>query len=934
MAIRGHRVNTGRVGTLVGRHRELQVLVAACKAASGTVVLRGDAGVGKTRLLDSALEEAELLGHRVLRAGFDELDRDVPYAGLRRALGPAVAAETRPELAEEARAVAAALDLTAGDGSRDAMAVAFESARRLLVAWSAERPVVLALDDLHAADPDSRRVIGLLAAHLAEEPVAILATMRMREPDAGVDVRALVERLVAEGLTSVVDVGELDRADTRALVHARLGTRPDDAVVDVVWEASRGNPFYAVEAVRSLEEGDRLSLGADRVGLADESGSVALSMRATLLHRIFRLGPEARRVGRVLTAFQRIPLRRLPLVADLCGLPVAAVERAFDALAAAGVLRESEGREWEFSHPIVKNTLYDDLGPAERRRIHAEIAVALSEERAEGRPVALAELAVHTAAAAEPGDAAAIEILTAAGHAAASSAPLTAAHWFAQARRLAGDDDPTLLAAEARARYLAADIEAAAALGARALAALPVGPNRTRTAGIVVQCLTTLGRFEEALATADDLLASGDGPAPPRLRAVRATPLVYLDRFDEAEAELQGALDDTGDDVSRAAVLGGLAACAYARGELDRCHRLLDEQAELEARLGPGSRLASLAVRASYLGLAGAVADAERALAQAQSLSEQLGGSAFRPVLDVAAAILAWLAGRWDEAVDRSRLVGVEPERAGVYGVLARCAELVIAVDRGQFARAEELADEVRGSRLGASFASWSIARRDLALGELDAARSSLEAVLAADRAHGRRSSEHVLLGSLVDVALAAGDDAAARRWTEELEAFADHPARPWASMLAGRARARVDGDPAAAVDSAEGADAQGVVVEAARSRLVAGSLGHEPERELTAAHEVFRAVGAEPELRATGAAMRDHGLTPPRPVRTAEGPLTDTERELARLVHEGLTNRQIARVIHLSPKTIEVYLSRVFTKTGCANRLELALAVSDGLLD
>jgi DNA-binding NarL/FixJ family response regulator len=130
------------------------------------------------------------------------------------------------------------------------------------------------------------------------------------------------------------------------------------------------------------------------------------------------------------------------------------------------------------------------------------------------------------------------------------------------------------------------------------------------------------------------------------------------------------------------------------------------------------------------------------------------------------------------------------------------------------------------------------------------------------------------------------------------------------------------------AVDSAE---AHGLLREAAVAHLVLGQAGEAPTEHLKAAYEGARSLGAETLRRRIARAMKDSGMEPPRAPRVAPGELTGTEIRLARLVHDGLTNREIASVLIVSPKTVEVYLSRLFAKTGCESRVDLAVAVSEG---
>ncbi len=126
-------------------------------------------------------------------------------------------------------------------------------------------------------------------------------------------------------------------------------------------------------------------------------------------------------------------------------------------------------------------------------------------------------------------------------------------------------------------------------------------------------------------------------------------------------------------------------------------------------------------------------------------------------------------------------------------------------------------------------------------------------------------------------------------------------------------------------------ATAEGWEVERAHAALLAGEIGDDPGADLTLAYRLFDGFGAAPWRRRAAAGLRSRGLTVPRRAVRASSLLTDTEEQLARLVRDGLSNRQIATAMHYSPKTIEVYLSRVYAKTGCASRLELIRAMDTG---
>jgi DNA-binding CsgD family transcriptional regulator len=145
------------------------------------------------------------------------------------------------------------------------------------------------------------------------------------------------------------------------------------------------------------------------------------------------------------------------------------------------------------------------------------------------------------------------------------------------------------------------------------------------------------------------------------------------------------------------------------------------------------------------------------------------------------------------------------------------------------------------------------------------------------------------------------------------------------------RARALVDGDVDAARAYRGVAETESWEVERAHALLVLGELDDKPARNLAEAYRAFDSFGAAPWRRRAAAGLRARGLTVPRRAARATSELTETEVQLVRLVRDGLSNRQIAAAMSYSRKTIEVYLSRVYAKTGCASRLELIRAVDTG---
>lgn len=925
-------------GTLIGRHAELQRAVEALKRSrtgeATALVVRGEAGIGKSRFLDEVLAQADLLGHTVRDGRLGELDRYVPFAAFVLALGPVLADERDPALWATTEILAEGL--AGGDLPLGRLVDELE---RLLRGWAGRAPVVLAVDDLHAADVDTLAVVSQLVRRLRDEPVTFVATMRAHPPDVGSDLAATIDRLGRDGLAVVIDLGPLDVDDVRGLIRATIDATPDERLVEVLWEATRGSPFYVVEGLRSLEASGGLVTEDGRGRLVDDRAGgapAAITAQSTVLYRLFELGPGPRAVARAATCMRRVALDDLGLLATLTDLPSAAVETAFDDLVAAHLLRQADDGTYEFAHPIVRHTLYEDLGPAERRRMHAAVAAELAMARDRGRAVAITDLATHVAASAPAGDPTAIAVLEEAAEAVATTAPASAAAWYDQALDLLADGDERrgpLLAEQAKARFLASQPTGTVDAAEAALERLPPGRLRSRTAGLLVTALTALARFPDALARADAVLAESDEDLP-RLHAERGSLLVQLDRFAEAESEARLALDLAGDDDgARALAYRALAGVAHERGDVTGCADWYGRQIEVAAHLGPGARLSALTTHAMHRALAGFADEAGDLLEQAAAVQRELGGVALQEALDVAAIINGWNTGRWDDALDRFRWLGLGVGGGEGWVDLARSAACAIHGERGDIGPARTLAKALADVRVGHGAAAWARATYHRLLGEYDTAARLLDEAWAANEASGRLADAANLLGERVEVALDQDDPNAARRWAETLAEVLPDDAGPLARTVSWRGLAATSDDLDSARAAIDVAEAHGLIRDAALGHLILGQRGEDPPLHLKVAYETAREIGAETLRRRVARAMKDAGVEPPRAPRVAKGELTDTEVRLARLVHDGLTNREIASVLIVSPKTVEVYLSRLFVKTGCASRVDVAVAVSEGRL-
>ena len=930
---------------LVGRVAERRLLdsalaVVADDGVGAVRVLTGPAGVGKSRLLADAAAKAERAGFRVLRGGADDLDRGIAYAALREALAPAIGAED--ELSELAASVAAALRLDPdplGEGATSTVVDRHAAVEQLLRGWARREPVLLAIDDLHVADEDTVALLALLSRTLQDSPVLVLVAMRPTPPDATVELTAMVDRLARRPHVSVIEVGPLPDGDVVTLIATRLAATPDPQLVSRCRDMSRGNPFYLEEMLRGYADAGALEVVGGVARLDPDAPLPRLSASSALLHRVFSLGKNVRAVARVLTAFQRFRLERIDLLAELAGLDLAQVDEAFDTMVRAGLVARVD-RGYAFAHPIVRETLAQDVGPAQRRRLHGRIAEHLRRERADGAPVDILELAAHVAASASPGDGEAAAVLTEAGDLTASGAPRAAAVWYGDALDLlppGAAETADLRARLARSLYLAQRLEAAAEQARLALDA--AGGSHARAAVIRAVALSALGRTEEALAVTD-VHERLEGEARARVLSERASLLVVLDRFEEAAdcaVAATAAAGGTATGDAHALARAAAARVAFAQGFVEEALSVLRETLADAGDRNSASLLAVRLLHASFLAYGGFCDEALVALTDVEERIGRFGGETHRPAVSTLVVWARTWGGQWDGALERARTAAAEFERSGERFQRAQmhAAAALVHLHRGDLNQGRALLEADRGTVGSQSPTSLVTAMLHDALGETAQARDIIVAALDRESRTGRRQLTAQLLALLVAIEQAGDNPEAAAAALAQLESHVTEARlTPSLRVSLASARAVATRDPAHAREAVALAGSVGLGFDLAVNRLLEGELADD-ERALADAYTRLRAMGAQGLSRRAAGALRDRGFSVPgRPARRGQDGLTETERGLARHVAQGMTNRQIGRAMHLSPKTVEAYLSRLYAKVGCASRIDLAVAVEAGRID
>ncbi|MGI5378397.1 helix-turn-helix transcriptional regulator [Streptomyces sp. CA-251387] len=362
----------------VGRATELETLNAALAQAAGgnpqALVIGGEAGVGKTRLVEEFATAAAREGAVVVLGGCVEIGADgLPFApfstalrALRRALPDELAAAAAGQEEELARllpelgetAVARGADRSDEEG----MARLFELTARLLERVAAARTVVVALEDLHWADASTRHLLAYLFRTLRTGRLVVLATYRSDDIHRRHPLRPLLAELDRVRTVRRIELGRFNRAEVGRQIAGILATEPDPAQVDDIFERSDGNAFFVEELAVAAHDGSC-------TGLTD-------SLRDLLLVRVEGLPESAQRIARIVAeGGSTVEYRLLAAVAQLAEDDLIEALRA--AVNANILIAAPDGDGYRFRHSLVREAVGDDLLPGERSRLNRRYAEAL-----------------------------------------------------------------------------------------------------------------------------------------------------------------------------------------------------------------------------------------------------------------------------------------------------------------------------------------------------------------------------------------------------------------------------------------------------------------------------------------------------------------------------------------------------------------------------
>ncbi|MFC8368125.1 AAA family ATPase [Streptomyces sp. NPDC057239] len=905
---------------LHGRSDEISVidrLLADCRTGrSGCLLITGEPGMGKTALLEYAASAAD--GLRVVRGTAVESEAHLPFAGLHLLLRPALD-RTDALPAPQARALRGAFGLAPAEpGDRMLVGLAVLS---LLAEFADGGPVLCLVDDAQWLDRASAEALLFAARRLDAEGTALIITART-----GFDAPGLAH-LPLKGLDAPAAAGLL--AEHAATLSPANRYR--------VLAEAQGNPLALLELP--------VALAAGRPVAAGQALPMTDTVQAAFLDRVRRL-PEPSRHLLLVAAAEDTGDRDVVLRA---AAPLGCRPTDLVPAETAGLLRV-DNRTVRFRHPLVRSAVYQAAPVSLRLVVHTALAEALH------RPEDADRRAWHHAVVATgPDEQVAAELESTARRATERSGYAAAAAAYERAAQLteSGTDRARRLVLAAEAIAEEGDIDRMVELARHGAAstddpALTVRAIRVRAAAAFHHGLLRTARrllTEAAELTRDDDPALA---AHMMLDAVHAAWYLGKDEIADTADRLAALPLPPEEPLTHVArLLTWTVRSAIGQG--DRDHGTLTRRIAAAERTGFGGPHDTILVGATSLQAAGQDTEAHRVAGELLAQCRDRGWIGRTPPALACVARTSTFLGRhtdaWDEATEALHIaqeLGHRQWIAEISGVLAYLAA-VTGDERRCHAFADDAlaAPEPDTAPPGMSWAHWALALLDLGHARWESARTRLAALHTGPVSHqlpGLRS-----IPDLVEAAVRLGRPADAREPLARLTAWAHDAAQPWIDAHVQRCRALLapEADAAELYRAALRLHPDDRRFERARTALLYGEWlrrmrrKSEARTQLRDAFETFRRLGATPwaeraraELDATGETVPGSGAADGT---GALSVLTSQERKIIRLAARGLSNRDIAAQLFLSPRTVGYHLYKAFPKLGVTARTELAaLAPTD----
>jgi DNA-binding CsgD family transcriptional regulator len=956
---------------LIGRETELEAitdsLVRTAAREPGLLGIEGEPGIGKTALLRKLVEQAEGAGHLVLAGRAAEFERDLPFAVFVDAIDAYLAGVDDSRLGRMGIRHVPELEVIFPSLSDQAVPRSNEIERHLahravaglLSGLAATHGLVLVLDDLHWADEASLELLLALARRPPQGATLIAASYRPQPA-----LARFHDALAAPGPDSdavLLQLKLLSRGQAAVLIGDSVAPGLRDSVLD----AAGGNPFYLEQLARSPARLGAVELDADQV--LEGGFTLPAAISAAIADELRELDPESKRLleGAAVVG-EPFHLASAAKVAEVD--PERALDLVDEVVSAGLVRAVTTPGHFSFRHPLLRRAVYDGSGEGWRLSAHSRAAVVLESQGAD--PVARAH---HVARSAQPGDQESIALLKLAAARTRTRAPMSAAKWLRTAIGLVPDEDTDqrleLLGELGRALFAGGHLEDAqeALNEAVALGGDNVDPALVIDLAEIDQWLSrpwvAITRLEE--------LSSSSAASSPEVRAQVELRLIYLKRwsgdYDGAIASSHTALA-AAEQAENAPVLmavkAAFAEVEMSSGDAQRATTAYEQAVGLAGDLSDAELLSALEGLWSLGWTALHLDRYDEAIEHFNrgfAIARDAGNVRLQLILrsePVEALSRAGRAGeamaQAEEAVEAARL---HPSRRYLWWSLWMLS--ASSYRAGERQRAREALDEAE--QVGANMPAQPLV--DIWMGYQRAAVLSLEgdhqeAVASLHTNCGGETLAFIPVGDrqgaweiLTRAALADENLERAEAIVAEAEQHAaefGHPSLAASSAycraLVCEAREDSEGAATAARAAIEAAEACGGQLWSERSRTILGraliATGDRTEAAaaLATAEQRLSQLGAEAhraeaarEMRRIGRRVRRRPEDAPAATTPPGGELellSGREREVADLVGERLTNREIAERLFLSQKTVESHLRNVFVKLDVSSRIAVAQAV------
>ncbi|MFE2018400.1 ATP-binding protein [Streptomyces sp. NPDC059499] len=947
---------------LVGRTAELELLDKVIDqlghGAPPFVDITGAAGIGKSRLMTELCLRARRRGVTVLRGRAAEYERHLPFHPFADAFADLDGRlpHAAPDLLDAVSPVLGGRGPgPSSPGAVPANADRFglhRSVAGLLAHVCRPGGLVVALDDVHWADPASLELLDHLVRHPVPGPVVLVVARRDRQTPAA----------LTAALTRGVDTEAVLRIALAPLAEQECveGLAPDlpRGRAAQLYAAGEGNPLYFLSLLHAHREGAaRRPTPSSASSWAEDSvGELPTGLGALLLNELTPLTASQHRTLEAIAVLGDHAVS--PVIRRATGRTDAGLDDDLDTLARRDLVRPGPNGRWVLRHPVIRTLVHESTAARRRVEIHRAAAAELART---GAPAV--EQARHVEQSVTTWDPQAYAVLREAAEQTASTAPTSCAHWLGAALRLlpdTGEHGPErrdLMLRRARALGVAGGLRESRDLLHTVISTAGPDEAGVRTSAVVLCALTErhLGRYPEAIALLRRELSRQPELSPSDRVSIGlelSSSAPHNASYPQMRGEVARTLADARSLGNELGEAGALAVAAFGEayeGGVAAASSYAAQAAGLLDGL-PDDDLTALCEPLGRLGWAeaflGRFTDAERHADRGLGIARRSGQVYLLPLLLLCKAHVRIQTCRLpsacelaDEAEDIARGIGSSELLAFV---LANKAQVRIAAsapgDPEALAAAEEAVASMGPSdNWRASMAWCMLGYAALTGGDPHRARDALLRA-GGDDLRGLQPSMRPLLSELlVTAALFTGDVASASAWSERAREDAERLGLPVQRASAMRSAAQLalhGGDPAGAAT---------LLAEAAAECARSGAVFWEARSLLLAAPAMVAAGFA-----ARGAAMWEQGhrlatgggagllvglaemTRPSVPSSPSPAPpwlasLTAREREVAELVAEGLTNQAVAARLFLSPRTVETHLSRVFRKTDVATRAGLA---------